>query len=93
MEEILLLRRKIDEVDSQILQLLNDRLDISKRIGTIKKKLKIPIGDPQREDEVYRHIIQKASKPGMDTSKIKEIYHEIIAMCIDTQEDIAAPQA
>ena len=87
------LRRKIDEIDSQILQLLNERLEISKKIGTIKKKLKIPIGDPRREDEVYSHVIQKASELRLDTSKIKGIYHEIIAMCTDAQEGIVAPHA
>ncbi len=93
MEDILTLRRKIDKIDNQILQLLNERLNISKNIGTMKRNHKIPIRDPQREDEVYRHVIQKASELGLDTSKIRGIYRGIIAMCTDAQECNAAPHA
>ena len=92
MEEILLLRKKIDAIDEQILQSLRKRLDASKEIGTMKKKLRIPISDPKREDEVFRHVMQKASELGLDTSRIKWIYREIIAICTNAQESIQSSQ-
>jgi chorismate mutase len=89
LEEILPLRRKIDEIDRQILRLLSERLNISKKIGRIKKKHKIAVHDHPREDEVYTHIIKEASERGMDASKTKGIYREIIAMCTDIQKNIS----
>ncbi len=93
MEEIVSLRKKIDVIDNRILILLKERLKISKKIGTIKKSLQIPIHDQQREDEVYGRIARKSSELELNTSRIEGIYQEIIAMCTDAQQGIANPNA
>lgn len=80
------LRRRINEIDEQILHLLNERVDVSKGIGMIKRKQGIAIRDYQREDELYRHIMRKSSELGLETLKVRGIYKEIIAMCTHAQE-------
>lgn len=86
MEKLPHLRRKIDEIDEKILLLLKDRIEVSKLIGKIKRENAVPIRDPKREDEKYRHIIQRASELELDLDEVKNIYKIIMAMSIQAQE-------
>ena len=52
MIELELMRKKIDEIDDKLLVLFKERLEVSKKIGLLKKKNKIEIFDPQREQEI-----------------------------------------
>ena len=87
------LRRRINEIDEQILHLLNERIGVSKSIGMIKRKQGIAIRDYQREDELYGRIMRKASELGLDTLKVRGIYQGIIAMCTYAQESNTASHA
>jgi len=86
LEKVPHLRRKIDEIDEKILLLLKDRIEVSKLIGKIKRENAVPIRDPKREDEKYRHIIQRASELELDLDEVKNIYKIIMAMSIQAQE-------
>ncbi len=44
-------RKRIDEVDRQLVKLLNERSQCAVEIGHLKKKLKLPAWQPQRETE------------------------------------------
>ena len=81
MEEIRQLRRRIDEVDEQILQSLGKRAEICRSIGLVKDKHGMPIQDSPRENDVYAHIRKRASELGLDPSHIEAIYSEIVNMC------------
>ncbi|CEN32278.1 T-protein [Candidatus Westeberhardia cardiocondylae] len=48
------LRKKIDEIDQNLLLLIIQRLSISSKIGEIKKKLGIPIYDQKREKQLIK---------------------------------------
>ena len=45
-------RNKIDEIDRTLMSLLDERLELVKIIGGIKKKENIPIFNKEREDEI-----------------------------------------
>ena len=64
MEEVLRLRRMIDEIDEQILRFLKERLIVSDQIGRIKQKHEIPIRDRRREKEVYAYIMKRGAELG-----------------------------
>jgi len=81
------LRKRINEIDDQILHFLKERVVICKSIGTIKRKHGIPIRDYHRENELYARIAQKVFELGLDPSEVKAIYQEIIAMCVHVQEE------
>jgi len=86
LERILPLRRKIDEIDEKILRFLKERVEVSKRIGTIKREYEVPVRDYQREDEVYATIMRRASELGLNPNEVKAIYREIIAMSTHAQK-------
>lgn len=66
MIELELMRKKIDEIDDKLLALFKERLEISKKIGLLKKKNNMKIFDPQREQE----IIDSCTKNISDDEKI-----------------------
>ncbi len=86
MEYIKQLRKRIDEVDEQILNSLSKRTEICKSIGLMKKKHGIPIKDMPRENDVYTHIKEKAVDLGLDADVVEAIYRQIVNMCISVQE-------
>ena len=86
MEDIKQLRKRINEVDEQILQSLSKRTEICKSIGLVKKKHGIPIQDLPRESDVYAHVKEKAADLGLDPAQVEAIYRQIVNMCSAVQE-------
>ena len=86
MSEISKLRKKVDEIDDQILRALFERVKVCKAIGDAKKKQGMPIRDSSRENEVYRRIEEKSAKYQLDSAKIERVYREIVNMCSAVQE-------
>ena len=60
--ELELMRKKIDEIDDKLLALFKERLEVSKKIGLLKKKYKMEIFDPQREQEIIDGCTQNISE-------------------------------
>jgi chorismate mutase len=85
-ENIKQLRKKIDEVDEQILQSLRKRTEISRSIGLVKEKHGIPVQDFPRETDVYVRIRERAATLGLDPSYVEAIYRQIVNMCSAVQE-------
>lgn len=52
MIEINLLRNEINKIDRKLLELFKQRMEISKKMGKVKKENSIPIFDPEREREI-----------------------------------------
>lgn len=61
MIELELMRKKIDEIDDELLILFKERLEISKKIAVLKKKHNMKIFDPQREQEIIDSCTQGAN--------------------------------
>ncbi len=85
MEDIMRLREKIDDVDQQILELLNERTKLCAAIGVAKKRQGLPIRDRSRENELYNNIDRKAAEMKLDSVHVKEIYRHIVGMCTSVQ--------
>jgi len=86
MEDIQKLRKKIDEIDEQILRLLGDRSEICRSIGLLKKEQGMPIIDEYRENQVYTNIRAKTADFGLDADSVEAIYRQIVNMCSNVQE-------
>jgi chorismate mutase len=86
LDDVKQLRKKIDEVDEQILHSLSKRTELCKSIGLAKKKQGIPIKDLPRENDVYTHIKEKAADLGLDPAQVETIYRQIVNMCSAVQD-------
>ena len=62
MIELELMRKKIDEIDDKLLLLFKERLEVSKKIGLLKKKHNMKIFDPQREQEIIDNCTQNVNE-------------------------------
>lgn len=71
------IRVRIDEIDRQLVQLLNERAAASLRIGKLKAGDSGRVYVPEREVMVYSNILSANGGPLPDNS-LKAIYDQII---------------
>lgn len=74
------LRKKIDELDRGILDLLNKRAGVVLGIRELKKENLVGVYDPQREKEIEGRLKELNGGPLSNDSVLK-IYREIISAC------------
>ena len=86
MGEIAQKRKRIDEVDDQILLALCERVKLCKEIGSAKKQQGLAVRDSARENEVYRRIKEKSAFLDLDAGQVEAVYREIVNMCSAVQE-------
>lgn len=79
-------RKKIDEIDTQILELLNNRLRIAKEIGKFKRERRIEVYQPAREKEIYDRLCKKNKDRLLPNSVLNAIYREIISVSLSCED-------
>lgn len=82
------LRKQIDHVDGEMLDLLNKRLKIAKQIGKIKKLNKEDVYAPNREKEILLTLVKKNKGP-LPNDELKDIFREIIKTSLLLQKKLA----
>ena len=70
-------RKRIDEIDQQLLKLLNERSRCAVEIGHIKKRMKLPAWQPEREMEILRNVVRSNVGP-LDDGAIRRLFERII---------------
>jgi chorismate mutase len=73
------LRKQIDELDDQLVELLSKRMRVSREIGTFKKEHNMQVLQASRYSEILDGRIKQAEKFGIDgdcMQKILEAIHE-----------------
>jgi chorismate mutase/prephenate dehydratase len=71
-------RKKIDQIDDEIIKLLDSRASVVKEIGKYKKEQNIPFFKPEREAEIFDKI-EKNDKLLFPRKALKHIYREIMS--------------
>ena len=72
------IRKQIDSIDNKVVELLNERAALSKKIGDLKKKINRSIYAPDREKEVLTHIKMKNKGP-LSNESLLAVYREIMS--------------
>ena len=70
-------RERIDKLDLQLLDLLNQRTTIVEEIGRIKQELHMGIYEPKREDQVFANVLGHNRGP-LPPDAVKRIFERII---------------
>jgi len=70
-------RDRIDVLDREILELLNQRTRIVEQIGRIKQDLDLPIYEPRREDEVFANVTEHNHGP-LTAEGVRRVFERII---------------
>ncbi len=71
------LRRQIDRLDRQILELLNRRAGLALLIGCEKRRQGRPIHDPEREAAIIAQLLEVNRGP-LDEESLTRIYHRLM---------------
>ena len=70
-------RKKIDELDEQIVRLISQRAGAAQAIGELKRTSDLPVYEPKREQAVFDHV--RAVNPGpLDDAELLHVYERII---------------
>jgi len=87
------LRCEIDSIDNKILELLNKRMEIVKKVGELKNTTNAPIYRPEREKEIIERLTNISKKEGgiLGKDEIEAIFLEIFAISrgLERKERIA----
>lgn len=71
------IRREIDRLDDELLQIFNQRADLALKIGELKKEHNLPIYDPSREKKIFDKM--KADNPGpLDNAAVVRLFERVI---------------
>jgi chorismate mutase len=70
-------RTRIDELDLDLVRMLNERARCAIEIGRIKRKKKMSIYDPRREEEIIRMVVEHNQGP-LDSEGIRRLFERII---------------
>ena len=67
------LRRQIDELDNQLLELLAKRMRVAREIGTYKKEHGMPVWQAARYDDLVNRRVKQAIEMDMDGEFMKNV--------------------
>jgi chorismate mutase/prephenate dehydratase len=83
-------RKQIDELDDRILELLNERMEVVKSVGELKKSNQTAIYRPERERSILDRL-SSINKGLLSKEAIEAIYLEIFAVSrnLELPENIA----
>lgn len=70
-------RRRIDEIDRQLVKLLNERSHCALEIGKLKQESKLPLYQPDREKEVLNNA-ETNNKGPLSNAAIRRLFERII---------------
>lgn len=82
------LRARIDIIDRGLVELLSERMEVSREIGRIKKESNIAILQPPRWEEVMAGVLSDAIAHGMDPDSTASIFDRIHNASVSEQNKI-----
>jgi chorismate mutase/isochorismate pyruvate lyase len=71
-------RRKLDEIDREIISLFGDRYDIRRQVKQIKHQAELPVQDPARVKVVIDQAVENAKKYNVPTDFAAALYQLVI---------------
>ncbi|MBX3101879.1 MAG: bifunctional 3-deoxy-7-phosphoheptulonate synthase/chorismate mutase type II [Bacteroidetes bacterium] len=85
-------RKRIDLIDSELINLMAERMDISRMIGHLKKNQKVTILQIRRWDEMIRRRLVLASRLGLGEDFSREMFELIHEESINLQNAVMNKQ-
>jgi len=84
------LRKNIDEIDNNLIQLFQQRMDISADIAKYKQQNNLPVYDPVREQAILNKLSLKVNAE--HKSSIIALYSLLFELSRKRQEQILNPE-
>jgi chorismate mutase len=71
------LRRSIDEIDSRLLTLIEERLRLVLAVGDYKRDRGLAIYDPERERKLIERLMTEA-RPPLEPDTVRRVFERLI---------------
>jgi chorismate mutase len=85
-------RRRIDDLDRKLVELLSERARAAVEIGRLKRNTSMPIYEPDRERKVFENV--QAANPGpLPGRDLVRIYERIMDVMRNIQKEEIAPKS
>ena len=85
------LRQAIDNTDSQLIELIKQRSELTKQVGDVKRHLQAPLYVPEREQQMISARRQQAEQMELSPDLIEDVLRRIIRESYRTQTAQATP--
>jgi len=85
-------RKKIDELDRKLVELLSERARAAVAIGQLKRNTNLPVYEPDRERIVFANV-QEANPGPLAGRDLVRIYERIMDVMRNVQKEEIAPKA
>jgi len=70
-------RKRIDELDHKLVELLNQRAQCAVEIGRLKRNTKLPVYEPDREKIILENVC-RANRGPLSDDDLKRVYERMI---------------
>ena len=87
------IRKRITELDSQLLTLLAERRQLTNEVAETKIRHHIPVRDVKREEQLLIRLIKEGRNAGLDPHYVTQIFHVIIEDSVLNQQAMLAERA
>ena len=84
-------RKKINELDQRLVELLSERAKAAHEIGRLKRAAGLPIYEPDRERAVFENA-RRANKGPLPDRDLQRIYERIMDIMRAIQREEIAPE-
>ena len=84
-------RKKIDELDGRLVELLSERARAAQEIGRLKRNTNMPIYEPDREGIVFSNV-QKMNRGPLPGRDLVRIYERIMDVMRNIQKEEIVPK-
>lgn len=84
-------RKKIDELDRQIVRLIGERAEAALAIGRLKNAGNLPVYEPSRESVIFENV-RKANVGPLPDVEMTHIYERIVDVMRSLQKNELASQ-
>ncbi|MCV2885574.1 bifunctional chorismate mutase/prephenate dehydrogenase [Aestuariibacter sp. AA17] len=81
------LRNHIDDIDSQLVELLARRASVTQKVGELKSKTGMPIYAPDREADLIRRRRAQAEEKGVPPALVEDLLRRIMRDSYQTQHN------
>ena len=84
-------RKKIDELDRKLVELLSERARAAVAIGQLKRNTNLPVYEPDRERTVFANV-QEANRGPLAGRDLVRIYERIMDVMRNVQKEEIVPK-
>ena len=81
-------RKRIDEIDNELFDLISQRTSLAKDIALSKDYLGLPIYDKEREEVIHEKIEALSEEKGLDVDIIDQIVNMLTILSKNEQKEI-----